>query len=105
MDDYFFAKLGASRCAKTLCAAPSGAVAKGMYGKMPGVAFEDYANAKFILIWGANPKTSNIHLMPYLKQAKQNGALIAVVDPGKNFSRNELDLHLPVYPGADLPFP
>ena len=103
LDSYFFAKLGASRCAKTLCAAPSGAVAGGMYGKMPGVAFEDFTRAKFILLWGVNPKVANIHLVPYLRQAKKNGAFIAVVDPKCNFSENEIDLHLPVYPGADLP--
>ncbi|MCH7985638.1 MAG: molybdopterin-dependent oxidoreductase [Acidobacteria bacterium] len=103
LDDFFFAKLGASRLAKTLCAAPTTEVATGMYGKMPGVAFEDYRHAQFILLWGANPKASNIHLVPFLRQAKKNGAFVAVVDPLRNFSSREVDLHLPVFPGADLP--
>ena len=103
LDAYFFARLGASRLARTLCAAPAGAVAMGIYGKMPGVAFQDYPNAKAILVWGANPKYSNIHLVPYLRQAKKNGAFIAMVDPIRNFSSTEVDLHLPIYPGADLP--
>lgn len=101
-DRAFFAKLGASRLARTVCAAPTSEAAQGMYGKMPGTAFEDYAHAKFILIWGANPKASNIHLVPYLKRAKEAGAKIAVVDPRLNFSQKEIDLHLPVYPGTDL---
>lgn len=101
-DAAFFSKLGASRLAHTVCAAPTGAVTKAMYGKMPGVAFEDYAHARFILIWGANPKASNIHLVPYLKQAKAAGAKIAIIDPMVNFSKKEFDLHLPVYPGTDL---
>jgi anaerobic selenocysteine-containing dehydrogenase len=101
-DAAFFDKLGASRLARTVCAAPTTAVAKAMYGRMPGVAFQDYAQARFILIWGANPKVSNIHLVPYLKEAKAAGAKIAVVDPRLNFSANEIDLHLPVYPGTDL---
>src|SRR5437764_10115817 len=103
LDAYFFAKLGASRLARTLCAAPATAVAMGMYGKMPGVAFEDYPRARAILVWGANPKYSNIHLVPYLRQAKKNGAFVAMIDPIRNFSSAEIDLHLPVYPGADLP--
>jgi len=103
LDAYFFAKLGASRLARTLCAAPATAVAMGMYGKMPGVAFQDYPRARAILVWGANPKYSNIHLVPYLRQAKKNGAFVAVIDPIRNFSSAEIDLHLPVYPGADLP--
>src|SRR5262249_43983624 len=64
LDEVYFATLGASRMAKTLCAAPSTEVATGMYGKMPGVAFEDYPHAKCIIIWGANPKATNIHLVP-----------------------------------------
>ncbi len=103
LDALFFAKLGASRLARTLCAAPATAVAMGMYGKMPGVAFQDYPEARAILVWGANPKYSNIHLVPYLRRAKKNGAFVAVIDPIRNFSSAEIDLHLPVYPGADLP--
>lgn len=101
-DRAFFAKLGASRLARTVCAAPTTEAALGMYGKMPGTAFEDYTHARFIIIWGANPKASNIHLVPYLRKAKANGAKIAVVDPRLNFSKNEIDLHLPVYPGTDM---
>ncbi|MBI4483611.1 MAG: molybdopterin-dependent oxidoreductase [Acidobacteria bacterium] len=103
IDAFYFARLGASRLARTLCAAPTTEVAMGMYGKMPGVAFEDYRYAKFILICGANPKVSNIHLVPFLRQAKRNGAFVAVVDPLKNFSSHDVDLHVPVFPGADLP--
>ncbi|MGE0680935.1 MAG: molybdopterin-dependent oxidoreductase [Candidatus Binatia bacterium] len=103
LDDVYFATLGASRMAKTLCAAPSTEVATGMYGRMPGVAFEDYPLAKCIIIWGANPKATNIHLVPLLRQAKKNGAFIAAVNPVQTFSSQEIDLHLPVFPGADLP--
>ncbi len=102
LDAYFFAKLGASRLARTLCAAPATAVAMGMYGKMPGVAFQDYPNAQAILVWGANPKYSNIHLVPYLRQARKSGAFVAMIDPVRNFSQGEFDLHLPIYPGTDL---
>ncbi len=101
-DDLFFARLAASRLAKTICAAPTTAVATAMYGKMPGVAFEDYPRARAIVIWGANPKASNIHLVPYLREAKRRGAFLAVVDPRRNFSDAEADLHLPVLPGTDL---
>lgn len=102
-DFAYFAKLGASRLARTVCAAPTAEAAMGMYGKMPGVAFEDYVHARFILIWGGNPKASNIHLVPFMKEARNRGAKIAVVDPKLNFSQREYDLHLPVFPGADLP--
>ncbi|HEY7818817.1 MAG TPA: molybdopterin-dependent oxidoreductase, partial [Vicinamibacteria bacterium] len=103
VDSAYFARLGASRLDKTICAAPTSGVAKGMYGKMAGVAFPDYPEAKFILIWGANPRASNIHLVPYLRDAKERGAFIALVDPVRTLSTDLVDVHLPVFPGADLP--
>ena len=103
LDTLFFRRLGASRLAKTICAVPTTEVAKGMYGKMPTVAFEDFPQARCIVIWGANPKTSNIHLIPYLREAKSRGTFIATVDPRRPFSEAEVDLPLPVLPGTDLP--
>ena len=41
-DARFFRRFGASRLARTLCAAPTGAAATAMYGKMAGVAYADY---------------------------------------------------------------
>lgn len=103
LDDLFFSRLGASRLDKTICAAPTTAVAEDMYGSMPGVAFPDYVHAKFILIWGANPKASNIHLVPYLQRAKREGAFVAMIDPMRTMGPDLVDLHIPVFPGADLP--
>ena len=103
IDALYFARLGASRIERTLCAAPTGAVAAGMYGKMPGVAPEDYVDAKMIMIWGANPKASQIHLVPYLQQARKNGAFIATIDPREALAAKEVDMHLQIMPGSDLP--
>ena len=103
LDALFFSRLGATRLEKTICAVPTTEVAMGMYGKMPGVAFEDFVHSRCIVVWGANPKASNIHLVPYLRRAKKNGAFVATVDPRRNFSQEEVDLHLPVRPGTDLP--
>jgi anaerobic selenocysteine-containing dehydrogenase len=103
LDDLFFARLGASRLGKTICAVPATRVAVGMYGKMPGVPFEDYSHARCIVVWGANPKGSNIHLVPFLRAARAAGAFVASVDPRNNFGQGEIDLHLPVMPGQDLP--
>jgi anaerobic selenocysteine-containing dehydrogenase len=103
VDSAYFARLRASRLGKTICAAPTSEVAKGMYGKMAGVGFPDYPEAELILIWGANPRASNIHLVPLLQDAKERGAFIALVDPIRTLSADLIDLHLPVYPGADLP--
>jgi len=103
LDTLFFERLGASRLAKTICATPTKVVAEGMYGRMTGVAFEDFMEARLIVIWGANPRASNIHLVPYLRQARRHGARIVTVDPRRTLGERDTEMHLPVRPGADLP--
>lgn len=99
-DTRWFRLLGASRLDRTVCAAPTGAAAKALFGKMPGVPFEDYPLAKLAVIWGGNPAASNIHLLPYLKELRRRGGRVVLVDPRRTF--DGIDLHLPLYPGTDL---
>ncbi len=101
VDERFFRRLGALQLARTVCAIQTGLVAEAVYGKMPSVDFPDFEKARFILIWGANPKHSNIHLMPYLKRAREAGARIALVDPRRTMGEAWVDWHLPVRPGMD----
>ena len=101
-DAELFRQLGASRLARTVCAAPTGAAATGMYGKMAGVGYADYVHARLIVVWGANPTTSGIHLMPFIKQAKEQGARVVVVDPRATAMARQADLHLALRPGSDV---
>ncbi|MGH9366738.1 MAG: molybdopterin-containing oxidoreductase family protein [Thermoanaerobaculia bacterium] len=101
-DARLFARLGASRLARTVCAAPTGRAAMGLYGKMAGVALQDYAHAKLIVLWGVNPSVSGIHLVPHVQAAQRRGAKLAVVDPRRTRLAERADLHLPVRPGGDL---
>lgn len=99
----FFRRLGASRCDRTLCAAPSTAAVRGLYGTVPGVALEDYPAASLIVVWGCNPSASGIHLVPVLERAVAAGATLIVVDPRRTPLARLATLHLAVRPGADLP--
>jgi anaerobic selenocysteine-containing dehydrogenase len=101
-DARLFRTFGASRLARTVCAAPTGAAATAMYGKMAGVAYQDYQHAKLIVVWGANPPASGIHLMAHIRQAQKNGAKLVVVDPRRTPLARTADLHLPVAPGTDV---
>ncbi|MFN7977726.1 MAG: molybdopterin-dependent oxidoreductase [Vicinamibacterales bacterium] len=102
-DAAFFRRLGALRLARTVCAAPTGAANMGLYGKMPGVVYQDYPEAKLIIVWGANPSASGIHLMPYLKDARSRGATLVVVDPRATTVARQADVHLMLRPGTDVP--
>jgi anaerobic selenocysteine-containing dehydrogenase len=102
-DARLFYRLGASRLARTVCAAPSSAAAAGLYGKMPGIALPDYAEAAVIVLWGVNPSVSGIHLLPYIHAAQKKGAKLVVVDPRRTRVAERADLHLAPHPGTDLP--
>jgi anaerobic selenocysteine-containing dehydrogenase len=102
-DATLFRRLGASRLARTVCAAPTGAANLAMYGKMPSVTYEDYPEARLIIIWGANPTASGIHLVPYIREAQRRGAKLVVVDPRTTALARRADIHLAVRPGTDLP--
>lgn len=102
-DARLFRRLGASRLARTVCAAPSGAAAMGLYGKMPGIALPDYERAALTVLWGCNPSASGIHLVPPLRRAQAAGAKLVVVDPRRTPLARAADLHLAIRPGTDLP--
>ncbi|MEO1084822.1 MAG: molybdopterin-dependent oxidoreductase, partial [Acidobacteriota bacterium] len=103
LDARLFRRLGASRLARTVCAAATTAAVTGLYGKMPGVSYEDYPEAKLIVLWGANPSASGIHLVPYIQQAQKSGAKLVVIDPRRTPLAKRADLHLALRPGTDLP--
>ena len=102
-DARLFSRLGASRLARTVCSAPSGRAAMGLYGKMAGIALSDYSHAKLTIVWGANPEASGIHLLPPLQAARRAGGRLVVVDPRKTRLAERADLHIAARPGTDLP--
>ena len=101
-DATLFRRLGASRLMRTVCAAPTGAANLGLYGKMASVSYQDYPEAKAIVLWGVNPGHSGIHIMPYLKQARERGARLIVIDPRATGIARQADLFLQIRPGTDL---
>jgi anaerobic selenocysteine-containing dehydrogenase len=102
-DATLFRRLGASRLLRTVCAAPTGAANGALYGKMPSVTYEDYLEARLIIVWGVNPSASGIHMVPYLRNAQRRGARLVVIDPRTTPLARHADLHLALRPGTDLP--
>ncbi len=102
-DARLFRRLGACRLARNVCAAPTTAAAAGLYGKMPGVAPTDFVHSRLIVVWGANPSATGIHLVPIILEAQRRGAKLVVVDPRRTPLAKKADLHLGLRPGSDLP--
>jgi anaerobic selenocysteine-containing dehydrogenase len=102
IDAQIWRRFGTSRLARTLCAAPTGAANQALYGKMTSVTYQDYPEAKLIILWGVNPSASGIHLVPYLNEARKRGVTIVVVDPRTTQHARSADIHLAVKTGTDV---
>jgi len=101
-DFELFRGIGASRLARTVCAAATGAAHAALYGKMGGVAYDDYVHASLIVLWGVNPSVTSTHLVPFIREARKRGARLVVIDPRRTPLARQADLHLAVRPGADI---
>jgi anaerobic selenocysteine-containing dehydrogenase len=102
MDRRFFHRLGASRLDRTICASAGGAALMLSQGMRVGMEPEQFANSRLILAWGANILGTNVHLWPFIVEARRKGAKFYVIDPIKNRAAKLADRHYAVNPGSDL---
>jgi anaerobic selenocysteine-containing dehydrogenase len=102
MDERLWNRLGASQLARTFCAANTGAAWSAVFGDLPGSDPMDMRESDAIVLWGVNPSVTGIHMVPWVRDAKANGAFLAVVDPRRTPLARDADLHLPVLPGSDV---
>jgi anaerobic selenocysteine-containing dehydrogenase len=102
MDRRFFHRMGASRLDRTICSSAGGAALTATLGFRYGTEPEQFPNAKLILAWGANIHGTNIHLWPFIVEARRNGARLVVIDPVRTRTAALADQHLAINPGSDL---
>jgi molybdopterin-containing oxidoreductase family molybdopterin binding subunit len=62
---------------------------------------EDVANAKTVLIWGANPTDTMRGAWPFICKAHDGGAKIVTIDPQYTNSAAHSDIWLPIRGGTD----
>ena len=101
MDRRFFHRLGASRLERTICSAAGEAGLKSVIGVKLGTEPEQFRHSKFILVWGANIHANNVHLWPFIKEARRHGARLVVIDPYRTRTAKHADWYLPINPGTD----
>jgi anaerobic selenocysteine-containing dehydrogenase len=102
IDAQLWRRFGTSRLARTLCAAPTGAANMALYGKMASVTYQDYPEARLIVLWGVNPSASGIHIIPFLREAQKRGATLVVIDPRTTPLARSADMHLAIKTGTDV---
>lgn len=104
MDRRFFHRLGASKLARTICAAAGGEALNYTLGAKIGTDMENFHLARLIVLWGTNTLSSNIHLWPEIKEALANGAKLIGIDPYRNHTLDHCHQLIQVRPGTDAAF-
>lgn len=102
MDRRFFHRLGASQLDRTICSEAGGVALASVTGAKYGVAPEDYRHSRYIIAWGANIHGTNIHLWPFIEEARRSGAKLVVIDPFRTRTAQVADWHLAIRPGTDV---
>jgi len=101
MDRRFFHRLGASQLDRTICSAAGEAGLKSVLGVKLGTEPEQFRHSKYILAWASNIHGNNVHLWPFIAEARRNGAKLVVIDPYRTRTAQCADWYLPINPGTD----
>lgn len=101
MDRRFFHRLGASRLDRTICSAAGVAGLNDALGVRYGIEPEQFRHARLIIAWGANILGTNVHLWPFIVEARRHGAKFYTIDPHRNRTGKLSDRHYAIRPGTD----
>ncbi len=101
MDRRFFHRLGASRLDRTICSSAGAAGLTEALGVRYAMETEHFRHSKLIIAWGANILGTNVHLWPFVVEARRNGAKFYVIDPRQNRTGKLADRYYAIRPGTD----
>ena len=100
--DVLFARFGPVTIKRgDICSGAGEAAQEVDFGMVDSNAVEDLDNARLIIVWGKNPHTSGVHLLPRLKAAKAAGTKVIAIDPMHTRMAGLADEFIQVRPGAD----
>jgi anaerobic selenocysteine-containing dehydrogenase len=101
MDRRFFHRLGASQLERTICSSAGEEGLKSVIGIKLGTEPEQFAHSRYIIAWGSNIHGNNVHLWPFIEEARRKGAKLVVIDPYRTRTAKCADWYLPIHPGTD----
>jgi anaerobic selenocysteine-containing dehydrogenase len=101
MDRRFFHRLGASQLERSICSTAGEAGLKSVIGIKLGTEPEQFAHSRYIIAWGSNIHGNNVHLWPFIEEARRKGAKLVVIDPYRTRTARRADWYLPINPGTD----
>ena len=92
---------GATVASGSLCSAAGLAALASDCGEVGQHDPCDIPNSRLIILWGRNPMVTNIHMVPLIRRAKQNGARVILINPMPSESAPLADKLVLPKPGSD----
>ncbi|MBT9316860.1 molybdopterin-containing oxidoreductase family protein [Leptothoe spongobia] len=99
--DAFFNRLGATVTERTMCISCTSTAYLMTYGPTHGTDPDTFRHSKYIVLWGCNALSTNVHLWPFIQAARKNGAKLVSIDPVRTRTAKQSDWHIPIRPGTD----
>jgi anaerobic selenocysteine-containing dehydrogenase len=102
IESRFFSALGGCTAHRgSLCWSAGLAAQRYDFGGVLSHGYDDLPHSRLILIWGRNPAATGQHLLPFIRQAKKNGARVVLIDPLKTATAALADEHMAINPATD----
>ncbi|MGA8199453.1 MAG: molybdopterin-dependent oxidoreductase [Candidatus Sulfotelmatobacter sp.] len=101
MDRRFFTRLGASELERTICSSAGEAGLESVMGVKLGTEPDQFVHSRYIIAWASNIHGNNVHLWPFIVEARRKGAKLVVIDPYRTRTAACADWYLPINPGTD----
>ncbi|MBE3597084.1 MAG: molybdopterin-dependent oxidoreductase [Hydrogenibacillus sp.] len=102
LEERLFNRLGGmTKVVGTLCWSAGIAAQSLDFGESRTSDPELLKEARAIVVWGRNVAVTNMHLVPFIREAKRHGAKLVVIDPYPQALARQADLVVRVRPGKD----
>ena len=101
MGDRFFNRMGAARLERTICSTVGGMAGQYTTGNAHEANIEHIPQMEVVILWATNLVSTGVHAMPFLNEARDNGATIVAIDPRVTRTTAYADWHVQPKPGTD----
>lgn len=102
LNRYFFNLLGG---ATTLSGSLCGGAGQGSqnldFGRRISHDPLDHANSRSMILWARNPASTNVSLVPMVRDIQKRGGTVIAIDPARTRSARLADRHIAPRPGGD----
>lgn len=103
LNKYFFNLLGGVTTPRGSLCGGTGQASQNMdFGRRISHDPLDHTHSEAMVLWARNPASTNISLVPIIKDIRKKGGRVITIDPFKNRSAALADRHIAPEPGKDI---